>query len=153
VDTTLELPGMVEPAGARRSHLLLVEDDEAVAQMYAMQLEAAGYLVTVALTGEQALHLAQADAPDLIYLDIGLPEMSGLDVLERLRSVPDTAAIPVVVLTNFSEPELIERSRSLGVKDYLIKAHTTPARLSKETGRWAVGGGYAAASPLPETSS
>ena len=62
--------------------------------------------------------------------------MHGLDVLRELRAGPATADIPVVILTNFSEPELIERGRELGANDYLIKAHTPPAALAEATRKW-----------------
>jgi len=57
-------------------------------------------------------------------------------VLEQLRASPRTAAIPVVILTNYSEPELVERGRALGAHDYLIKAHTPPALLAETTRKW-----------------
>jgi CheY-like chemotaxis protein len=113
--------------------LLLVDDDVDVAAMYEMQLSAHGFQVITAHSGKEALARAEEDAPDLIYLDLGLPEMHGFDVLQQLRSGPDTAQIPVVILTNFSEPELIERGRALGAYDYLVKAHTPPAALAEAT--------------------
>ena len=116
--------------------VLLVEDDPGVAEMYRAHLTASGYGVTLAVTGEEALALALDAPPDIVYLDLGLPEMSGIAVLAQLRSQPSTAALPVVVLTNYSEPELIAQARALGAQDYLIKAHTTPSRLSESTRRW-----------------
>ena len=92
--------------------------------------------VITARSGAEAIDRAGADAPDLIYLDLGLPEMHGFDVLQRLRAAPTTAGIPVVILTNYSEPELMERGRQLGAHDYLIKAHTPPAALAEATRRW-----------------
>lgn len=117
--------------------ILLVDDDVGVAQMYSLHLGHVGYGVTTAHSGEDALELAFTQLPDLIYLDLGLPEMQGMEVLERLRSTPSTAEIPIVILTNFSEPDLVERTRVLGACDYLIKAHTTPSRLSETVRKWA----------------
>jgi DNA-binding response OmpR family regulator len=116
--------------------LLLVDDDVDVATMYEMHLAANGFKVITAHSGADAITRAGADAPDLIYLDLGLPEMHGFDVLEQLRARPATAKIPVVILTNYSEPELIERGRALGAHDYLVKAHTPPATLAEVTRRW-----------------
>jgi CheY-like chemotaxis protein len=124
------------PDGSGGIRLLLVDDDVDVADMYAMQLATLGFHVTRAHSGEEAIFRAASDAPDLIYLDLGLPEMHGLDVLEQLRASPRTAAIPVVILTNYSEPELVERGRALGAHDYLIKAHTPPALLAETTRKW-----------------
>ena len=116
--------------------LLLVDDDVDVATMYETQLMAHGFHVITAHSGAEAIDRAGADSPDLIYLDLGLPEMHGFDVLQQLRAAPATARIPVVILTNYSEPELMERGRELGAHDYLIKAHTPPAVLAEATRRW-----------------
>jgi CheY-like chemotaxis protein len=122
--------------GSLRIRLLLVDDDIDVATMYETQLAAHGFHVITAHSGTEALDRASAEHPDLIYLDLGLPEMHGFEVLEQLRATPRTAAIPVVILTNYSEPDLVERGRALGAHDYLIKAHTPPAALAEATRKW-----------------
>jgi len=124
---------MLDDSGEIR--LLLVDDDADVAEMYGLQLSAHGFVVSTAHTAADAIDMARSAGAHLIYLDLGLPGMHGFEVLEQLRSRPDTAHIPVVILTNFSEPELIERSRALGADDYLIKAHTPPAVLAAATRR------------------
>ena len=116
--------------------LLLVDDDEALAEMYALQLTASGFQVTTARSGAEALQLVLDATPDLIYLDLGLPGMTGLEVLERLRRAPSTAEVPVVILTNFSEPEMIKRGQELGAQDYLIKVDTSPALLAAAAHKW-----------------
>jgi CheY-like chemotaxis protein len=121
------------PDGSLRTRLLLVDDDSDVAMMYETQLAAQGFEVIRARSGAEAIDRANRDAPDLIYLDLGLPEMHGFDVLQRLGAEPTTSRIPVVILTNYSEPELVERGRELGVHDFLIKAHTPPAVLAEAT--------------------
>ena len=117
--------------------MLLVDDDEALAEMYALQLTASGFQVTTARSGAEALQLVLDATPDLIYLDLGLPGMTGLEVLERLRRAPSTAEVPVVILTNFSEPEMIKRGQELGAQDYLIKVDTSPALLAAAAHKWA----------------
>ena len=119
-----------------RARLLLVDDDDALAEMYALQLTASGYHVTTARSGAEALALVVDIRPDLIYLDLGLPGMPGLEVLERLRSAPDTAEVPVVILTNFSEPEMMQRGRELGAQEYLVKVNTPPALLAAAARKW-----------------
>jgi DNA-binding response OmpR family regulator len=119
-----------------RARLLLVDDDDALAEMYALQLTASGYHVSTARSGAEALALVVDITPDLIYLDLGLPGMPGLEVLERLRSAPNTAAVPVVILTNFSEPEMMQRGRELGAQDYLVKVDTPPALLAAAARKW-----------------
>jgi DNA-binding response OmpR family regulator len=124
---------MPSPLSAR---LLLVDDDDALAEMYALQLTASGFHVTTARSGAEALALVVDTTPDLIYLDLGLPGMPGLEVLERLRRAPNTAEVPVVILTNFSEPEMMQRGRELGAQDYLVKVDTPPALLAAAARKW-----------------
>ena len=109
--------------------VLLVEDDPSVAQMYKLKLELDGYRVEVAPDGEAALEMARRGTPDIVFLDIRLPRLDGLGVLEALRSDPATEPLPVVILSNFNEAELVERGARLGALDHLIKSQTTPARL------------------------
>ena len=110
--------------------VLLVEDDTAIAQMYRLKLELDGYQVEVAGDGEAALEMARGSAPDIIFLDLRLPKLDGLEVLETLRSDPITKTVPVVILSSYSEKELVQRGAKLGVLDLLIKSKTTPAQLA-----------------------
>ena len=111
--------------------VLFVEDDASVAQMYRLKLELDGYNVEVAADGLSALEKARALHPDIIFLDLRLPKMDGLAVLEALRADTSTASIPVVILSNWDEKELVERGVTLGALDHMIKSQTTPARLSR----------------------
>src|SRR5437588_5570588 len=94
--------------------VLFVEDDASVAQMYRLKLELDGYTVDVATDGLTALERARTHKPDMIFLDIRLPKLDGLGVLEALRGDPETAAIPVIILSNSNEIELVERGIRLG---------------------------------------
>ena len=116
--------------------ILFVEDDASVAQMYRLKLELDGYAVDVAGDGITALEKARTIRPDIVFLDLRLPKLDGLAVLERLRADTSTAAIPVVILSNWNEKELVERGVSLGALDHLIKSQTTPARLSQRLKDW-----------------
>ena len=119
--------------------VLFVEDDPSVAQMYKLKLELDGYQVEVAADGETALKLATQKPPDIIFLDIRLPKLDGLAVLEALRADERTKHIPVVILSNYSERELVERGLKLGALEYLIKSQTTPATLSGGVESWLKG--------------
>lgn len=119
--------------------VLFVEDDASVAQMYRLKLELDGYAVDVAGDGLLALEKARAEHPDIIFLDIRLPKLDGLGVLEALRGDPATERIPVVILSNWNEKELVERGITLGALDHLIKSQTTPARLSSRLRDWLKG--------------
>jgi CheY-like chemotaxis protein len=116
--------------------ILFVEDDPSVAQMYRLKLELDGYIVEVAADGLTALEKARAGHPDLIFLDIRLPKLDGIEVLEQLRADESTARIPVVILSNWNEKELVERGARLGALDHLIKSQTTPAKLSQRLSEW-----------------
>jgi len=116
--------------------VLFVEDDASVAQMYRLKLELDGYTVDVAGDGLAALEKARVQHPDIIFLDIRLPKLDGLGVLEALRADPATAGIPVVILSNWNEKELVDRGISLGALDHMIKSQTTPARLSLRLAGW-----------------
>jgi CheY-like chemotaxis protein len=116
--------------------VLFVEDDPAVAQMYRLKLELDGYMVEVAGDGVQAVRMATGRPPDIVFLDIRLPKMDGLGVLERLREDARTRDVPVVILSNYSERELIDRGTLLGARDYLVKSQTTPARVAGGVAAW-----------------
>jgi CheY-like chemotaxis protein len=115
--------------------VLLIEDDEFAAEMYRLRLVADGYSVVVGQDGEEGLRMATDESPDFIYLDLRLPRLDGFEVLERLRSDPATRHIPVIILSNYGEPELRERGLKLGALEFLVKADTTPAQLSTRVER------------------
>jgi DNA-binding response OmpR family regulator len=124
------------PEADREITVLLIEDDAAVAEMYRIKLETDGYVVRPAPDGETGLRMARDLQPDLVYLDVRMSGLDGFAVLEQMRTDPGLSALPVIMLSNFSEPELIERGLNLGARDYLIKAETTPADLSAHAQRW-----------------
>ena len=116
--------------------VLFIEDDAAVAEMYRLKLELDGYTVTIAPDGEQGLKMARDSGPDIIFLDIRLPKMDGFTVLEAVRADEKLRHVPVIILSNYGEAELVERGLKLGALDYLIKAETTPSTLSRGVGKW-----------------
>jgi len=85
--------------------VLFVEDDRSVAQMYKLKLELDGYRVDVASDGEMAVEMARRDLPDIIFLDIRLPKLDGIGVLQALRSNPKTKEVRVVILSNYNPRE------------------------------------------------
>ncbi len=109
--------------------ILIVEDDDFLLQMYVTKLELEGFQVISAIDGIKGLKLAKKDKPDLVLLDLQLPSMSGFEVLEDLKQNNETKQIPVLILTNFSQKEDIERCLNLGASDYLIKAHFVPSEV------------------------
>jgi DNA-binding response OmpR family regulator len=113
--------------------VVLVEDDTDYAELYRVRLESEGYNVMLAADGEAGLALIRDTLPDLVYLDLRMPKLDGFGMLSALRADPETASTPVVVLSNYDEPELRERGMTLGVLDWLVKADVTPEALAERT--------------------
>lgn len=112
--------------------ILVVEDTELLRRMYRDKLLQDGYEVEDASDGVAALALLRERPFDLVLLDLIMPRMGGIQVLEAVKQDPRTQSIPVVVLTNLGEEETIERAVSLGAVDYLIKNETRPADVAEK---------------------
>ncbi|MBM4400864.1 MAG: response regulator, partial [Crenarchaeota archaeon] len=110
-----------------KKDVLIVEDDNFVAEVYSTKLLEMGHNVRVAQNGQEGLSLLEQAKPDLILLDIIMPIMGGIEMLEELRKRDEWKEIPIILLTNVGEKESIQKVRNLGVQDYLIKSHFTPA--------------------------
>ena len=109
--------------------ILLIEDDPFLLNMYATKFELENFKVVMAEDGEKGLKTAIKEIPDIILLDIMLPKMDGFEVLKGLKEEKSTQAIPVILLTNLSQKEEVERGLSMGANDYLIKAHFMPSEV------------------------
>lgn len=109
-------------------NLLIVEDDMFLADIYLTKFREAGFQVELAQDGKEGLQKAQALHPDVILLDIVMPNMDGFEVLQKLRS--DVAVKScIILLTNLGQKTDQERGMQLGADDYLIKAHYTPTEV------------------------
>lgn len=107
------------------SKIMLVEDDINLRDIYTARFQAEQFQIVAASDGEQALALAVSEKPDLIVLDVMMPKISGFDVLDILRSTPETKATKVVMMTALDQPSDRERGEKLGVNKYLIKSQVT----------------------------
>lgn len=116
--------------------VLLIEDDQETLEMYKLKLEKDGYRVHVAMDGEEGLRRATEITPDIVFLDIRLPKKDGFAVLEELRQQEATADIPVIILSNYGEKELVDRGLKLGAMEFLVKAQTSPIVLSEGIDEW-----------------
>ena len=114
-------------ASGQSKRILLVEDDDAIANVYQMRLEAEGFDVRRVTNGEDALAAALSYKPDMVLLDIMMPKVSGFDVLDILRNTPETANLKIIMLTALSQESDKERAESLGVDDYLVKSQVVIA--------------------------
>lgn len=111
--------------------IAIIEDDQAISQMYRFKFEAEGYTVQTAGNGRLGLELSEGMKPDIILLDLMMPEMNGDQMLEQLRNTPWGKDIKVIVLTNVGEQEIPPRVRELGVSGVILKANMTPRQVAE----------------------
>ena len=116
--------------------MLVVDDDRIIVDMYQLALSRAGHDVVVANDGAAGLQIATAGGPDIVFLDIRMPKMDGIEVLRNLMASDVTRDLPVVMLSNYDDPGLVRSSLGLGAKEYLVKAGMNPADLSQVVSRW-----------------
>lgn len=114
--------GTAEPEAAKRSHRVLVVDDNTdSAEVLAALLGALGHEAAVAFDGTTALEMVESHKPDVVFLDMALPDMSGLDVARRLRAEARHAKLRLIGLTGFGSDEHRRRSAEAGLDDYVVK--------------------------------
>lgn len=111
--------------------IAIIEDDQAISQMYRFKFEAEGYNVETAENGKLGLGLAEAMKPDIMLLDLMMPEMNGDEMLEKMRATPWGKDIKVIVLTNKGEQEIPEKVRQLNVQAVVLKADMTPRQVAE----------------------
>jgi len=105
--------------------ILLVEDDSNLREIYGARLEAEGFQILAANDGEEALAIAVKEHPDLIITDIMMPKISGFDMLDILRSTPETKDTKVIMMTALSQDEDKQRGKALGADFYIVKSQVT----------------------------
>ena len=109
--------------------IAIIEDDQVINQMYRMKFEAAGFDVATASDGEAGVAIVKKFHPDLILLDLQMPNMTGVEALSLIRTLPSHKQTPVIVLTNLGEEEAPDGLRKLGVHSYIVKADFTPRQV------------------------
>lgn len=111
--------------------LLLVEDDKQLVGMYSKKFHCCNFNVTVAHDGSEAIQLAKTKNFDVIVLDLMLPGLSGLEVLEILRQDKRTVKVPIIVYTNYGDPFNKAKCLTYGADEFLLKVEATPESLCK----------------------
>lgn len=108
----------------------MIEDHPEIAELYQLKLQLDGYRVAVASNGITGLEMARGLLPDVILLDIHLPQLDGLQLLTKLREDVETRELTVVCFTEDDSPELMHEAERLNAAAYLLKSHLLPSRLS-----------------------
>lgn len=109
--------------------IAIIEDDPVISQMYRMKFEADGFDVQLANNGKRGVAMVESFVPDLILLDLQMPEMDGPEALTIIRKSDWGKDMPVIILTNLGEEESPKELRSLGIHSYIVKADLTPRQV------------------------
>jgi DNA-binding response OmpR family regulator len=112
--------------------IAIIEDDPVISQMYRMKFEAEGYEVQMAANGRLGVELVEKMRPDIILLDLRMPEMDGAEALAHIRKHEWGKNIPVLVLTNVGEEEAPKELADLNVLSYIVKADLTPRQVTEK---------------------
>ena len=105
-------------------NILLVEDDPDLSSLMEKKLTDEGFTVTAAQTGQEALDTLATGNPDFVLLDILLPDIDGLTILNEIASKPKTKNLPVIILSNLADQGSFEQAAAVGDYEYLVKAKT-----------------------------
>lgn len=112
--------------------IAIIEDDATISQMYRMKFEADGFDVELADNGKRGIALVEHYKPDIILLDMQMPEMDGATALKEIRKHDWGKDIPVIVLTNLGQEEAPKEIHQLGIKNYIVKAELTPRQVVQQ---------------------
>lgn len=109
--------------------IAIIEDDPTINQMYRMKFEADGFEVQLADDGKRGVSLVESFAPDIILLDLQMPNMNGAEALTEIRAHDWGKKIPVIILTNLGVEEAPKSLEALGIHSYIVKADLTPRQV------------------------
>jgi DNA-binding response OmpR family regulator len=112
-----------------KNTVLIIEDDELLREVYATKLEMEGFVVDTAIDGAEGLKKANASEPDVILLDMLMPQMNGLEFLRAYRLAAKHPNVTALVISNKSSTKEINEAKAMGARDYLIKSQHTPAEI------------------------
>ena len=109
--------------------IAIIEDDPVISQMYRMKFESDGFDVQLANNGELGVNLVEQFHPDIILLDLQMPEMDGAAALQHIRKSKTTKHTPEIILTNLGAEEAPKEIHNLGIHSYIVKAVLTPRQV------------------------
>ena len=109
--------------------VLLVEDNDFIRNMYQLKLTKADLTVVEAIDGNMALEKIKEHKPDLMLLDLMMPNVGGMEVLKELHKQKITPNLPVIVLTNIMDPQIVAEAKGYGARDFIVKTDLTPSQV------------------------
>jgi DNA-binding response OmpR family regulator len=109
--------------------ILIVDDTEPILRLYNRAFETAGYEVITALDGSTAVESAQNELPNLIILDLMLPDITGIDVLNQLKQNEATSNLPVIMLSAVDDPTIFKQALEAGAARFLVKSNVEPDQI------------------------
>ncbi len=115
-----------------KQRILIIEDDNFIASLMVETFNRAGFDVDLAIDGEKGLKKLEKQIPDIIFLDLILPGISGFELLEKFKKEDKTKKIPIVIISNLGSRDEIQKGLKLGASAYLIKAHILTEELVKK---------------------
>ena len=101
--------------------ILLVDDSSTVLLLHQMMLKDANYVLLTARNGREAVETARAELPDLIFMDVVMPEMNGFEACRALRAIEETREIPIIMVTTRGEPQNVQAGYEAGCSEYITK--------------------------------
>ena len=110
----------------KKKKILLIEDEQIIVDILVKKLKKEGYDIVVAMDGNQGLEKMRSQAPDVILLDMVIPQKGGMEVLEEMHKDKDLKEIPVIIISNSGQPVELDRAMALGVSDWLVKTEFDP---------------------------
>lgn len=115
----------MENSSEKKIKVVLAEDDKFISRAYFDGLTRSGYEVVIASDGNEAIEQIHSFKPDIVLLDLIMPEKNGFEVLEEIKNDAVTKNIPVIILSNLGQDTDIQKGRDLGAADYLIKSNSS----------------------------
>ncbi len=113
-----------------KKKILIVDDDSALRRLYSVELTTRNFNVVEAADGKEGYSKATTESPDLILLDVMMPQMDGIALLTQIRQADALKEVPVIMLTNFGQENLIQQAFDLGATDYLLKYKVTQSEMA-----------------------
>lgn len=117
---------------SKAQKIAIIEDDIAISQMYRLKFESEGFEVQTADNGKLGLEMLEVFRPDIVLLDMMMPEMTGDEMLVELRKKPWGKDVPVIILTNMGKEEAPASVKNSGIRSFIVKAEMTPRQVAEK---------------------